>query len=78
LLLKQCALYVQRYVLSDPLFPLTEQETAHGRAMLTVKLKHLRRGYSGERRDLDCYSSCDHRDRWQLLAWAGNCCGRCL
>lgn len=33
ILLKQSALYVERYVLSDPLFPLTEQEKPYGRAM---------------------------------------------
>lgn len=32
-LLKQSALYVERYVLSDPLFPLTEQEKPYGRAV---------------------------------------------
>ncbi len=32
-LLKQSALYVERYVLSDPLFPLTEQEKPYDRAM---------------------------------------------
>lgn len=32
-LLKQSALYVERYILADPIFPFTEQEKPYGRAM---------------------------------------------